>query len=307
MSLFADIESAHETLYRHLRTQPHCDILIDRMAWGDLGETLDGWAHTGESAALRDPIFDAMPEQSPLLLRLPRTDLKLTEYLLERARTEALTAGSARSVCAFIFSPVSLPRMAKHLSAHLNANMEGFGSIYFRYFDPRVWPHLQRIITPTQLHGLFGDIDTWLSMDWHGRLQVSLRPPALETSEPVSPYSRPHYSAAQWQQIERIETVNLSLQRLQAAGIALPDLALADKTVAAAATQLESQIDQVAYSAFALALGATFTGRPQLPEALKLAREHDIPLADVIADRLHLALEPAATVEREDSRSHQSF
>lgn len=295
MSLFTDIESVYETLYRHLRTWPNCDILIDRMAWGDLDETLDGWAHTGESLALRDPMFDAMSERSPLLIRLPLADLKLTEYLLERAHTEALTVGSARSVCAFIFSPAPLPRLAKHLSAHLNANMEGFGSIYFRYFDPRVWPHLQRIVPPAQLHGLFGDIDTWLSMDWHGRLIVSPRPPEPAISELVSPSSHPRYSASQWQQIERIETVNLTLQRLQAAGIALPDLELAGQTVAAAATQLELQIDQVAYSVYALALGTTFTGHPQLPQALKLAREHDIPLADVIADRLNLSLEPATS------------
>lgn len=266
------------------------------MAWSDLDETLDGWAHTGESMALRDPMFDAMPEQSPLLLRLPRTDLKLTEHLLERARTEALTAGSSRSVCAVIFSPAPLPRLTSQLSTHLNARMEGFGSIYFRYFDPRVWPHLKRIATPTQLHGLFGDIDTWLSMDWHGRLQVSPRPPAPETPEPVSRYSLSRYSTDQWQQIERIETVNLTLQRLQGAGVALPDLVRADKTVATAATQFESQADQVAYSAYALARGPAFTEHPQLPEALQLAREHDIPLADVIADRLLLTLEAAASV-----------
>ena len=296
MNLLTDIESAHETLYRHLRTQPYCDILIDRMAWGGLDETLDGWAHTGESVALRDPMFDAMSEQSPLLLRLPRTDLKLTEHLLERARTDALTAGSSRSVCAFIFSLTPLARLVNQLSRLLNAHMEGFGSIYFRYFDPRVWPHLQRIATPTQLHGLFGDIDSWLSMDWHGRLQVSPRPPAPEAPEPVSRHHHAHYSAAQWQQIERIETVNLILQRLQGAGIALPDLARADKTVATAAAQLESQTDQVAYSAYALARGTAFTEHPRLPEALKLAREHDIPLADVIADRMHLTLETPASV-----------
>jgi len=296
VSLLPDIESPHETLYRHLRTRPHCDILIDRMASSDLDETLDGWAYTGESVALRDPMFDAMPEQSPLLLRLPLSDLKLTEYLLERAHTEVLTAGSARSVCAFIFSPAPLAHLAKQLSMQLNAHMEGFGSIYFRYFDPRVWPHLQRIVTPAQLHRLFGDIDTWLSMDWHGHLQGSSRPPAPAIPELASPYSRPHYSAEQWQQIERIETVNLTLQRLQGRGIALPDLARADKTVASATAQLESQDDQVAYSAYALAHDRAFTGHPHLPEVLNLARAHDIPLADVIADRLNLTLEPAASV-----------
>ena len=295
MSFSTDIDSAHEILYRQLRVQRQCDVLIDRMASADLDETLAGWSHTGESIALCDPLFDAMPDSSPLLLRLPFADLQLIEYLLERAQTEAATGSPARSVCAFIFTAAPLTRLAKHLSAHLNAQMEGFGAIYFRYFDPRVWPHVQRIATPGQRHRLFGDIDMWLSMDWSGQLQTVTPPVLPNVDQPDSALAQPSYSAAQWQQIERIETVNLSLQRLKQTGVELPRLAHADEIVATAARLLELQADQVTYSVHALMHGTTFTGHKHLPELLKLAREHDIPLADVFADRLQL-VESAASL-----------
>lgn len=287
------LTSAHDTLYRHLRVEPHCDILIDRMAAADLGDELTIWQNRGESVALSDTLFATMPEQSPLLLRLTLDDIELTEQLLDRTQTEAMTGSPTRSVCAFLFSHAPLAQLAKHLSTHLNAYMEGFGAIYFRYFDPRVWPHLQRIATPIQMHHLFGDLSAWLCMDSQGRLQTYTRPPEPHLAEVTSPRIRPTYSAAQWQQIERIETVNLTLQRLQQSGIPLPELARADEAVAVAATRVDAQGDQVTYSAYALAHGRTFTEHKQLAEALRLAHEHDIPLADVIEDRLQLALDPA--------------
>ena len=118
------LTSAHDTLYRHLRVEPHCDILIDRIAAADLGDELTIWQNPGESVALSDTLFATMPELSPLLLRLTLDDIELTEQLLDRAQTEAMTGSPTRSVCAFLFSRAPLAQLAKHLSTHLNAYMK---------------------------------------------------------------------------------------------------------------------------------------------------------------------------------------
>lgn len=281
----SSIDSAHEILYRQLRIARHCDILVDRMAADESNATLADLDSVGETCPLADPLFEAMPDRSPMLVRLDFADLPRIESLLERALLEARQGHPTRYVCAFLFSPSPLARIARHLSAHLDARIESVGNVYLRYFDPRVWPHMMRLATLEQRRNLFGEIDAWLAVDWHAQLET-YGPPQLPEQADVRA-TRKEYSLEQWRQIERIETINLCLQQLKRSGIsALPDLAHADAVVAEAARLLSTQADQIAYSVRVIVEGRAFTQHPLLPGLVKLSQEHHIPLADVLAERL---------------------
>lgn len=281
----SSIDSAHEILYRQLRIVRHCDILIDRMAADETDTALADPDSVGETCPLVDPLFDAMPDRSPMLVRLGFADLPRIESLLERALLEAQRGHPTRYVCAFLFSAHPLARIARHLSAQLDARIESVGNVYLRYFDPRVWPHMMRLATPEQRRNLFGEVDAWLAVDWHARLETYLPPPSSEHAD--EPTTRKEYSLEQWRQIERIETLNLCLQQLKRSGIsALPDFAHADAIVAESARLLSTQADRIAYSVRAIVEGRAFTQHPLLPELVKLSHEHHIPLADVLAERL---------------------
>lgn len=273
--------SPQELLYRYLRDQQYCDVLIDRMAGFPFQEEIEALdERVAPRCALADPIFDDAPAQAPLLVRLPATELPLIEQILAQAIADASNPSvQTRPICAFVFSQADPSRLAAQLTRSLNVRVEGRGAIYFRFFDPRVAHHLARILTPGQLGGIFPGIRHWAYVDPAGRLRI-----ADHAAAPAGLFA-PTLTSAQWQALERIESFNLAVRLLRQAGHALDDTT--EQTIhralqAAHAAGLVSSADQATYAAWSVVHGDAFRLRPGLEASIGMATDNGIPLADVL-------------------------
>ncbi|GGY31214.1 DUF4123 domain-containing protein [Pseudoduganella albidiflava] len=281
--------SPHELLYRTLRDQQYCDVLVDRMAGFPFRDEIVALADSvAPRRALADPIFEESPDQAPLLVRLPVGEIALIEQILAQALADADSpAVQTRPICAFVFSQLGLDRLAAHLTRSMNLRVEGQGNIYFRFFDPRVAHHLARILTPEQLAGIFPGVRHWAYVDPAGRLRIAdhaAAPPGLFA---------PTLTAAQWQELARIEAFNLAVRLLRQAGHLLDDGTEQDihhALRAAQAAGLASSADQATYAAWSVAHGDAFRSRPDLAASIGTAVDNGIPLADVLEQHIGRSL-----------------
>jgi hypothetical protein len=277
---------AQQLLYGYLREQKYCDVLIDRMAGFPFQHEIEALdERVAPRRALADPIFDDVPAQAPLLVRLPVTELALIEQILAQAIADAGNPGiQTRAICAFVFSQLDQARLASSLTRSLDARVEGRGSIYFRFFDPRVAHHLARILTPEQLAGIFNGVRQWAYVGPAGRLHV------LEHA--AAGPAAPAFTAAQWQALARIEPFNLAVRLLQQAGQPVEEAIeqpILRELEAAHAAGLVSTADQATYAAWSVMYGAAFTSRPDLTACIRTAVENAIPLSDVLEQQTGLS------------------
>lgn len=273
----------HEVLYAHLRAWNYCDVLIDRMAgfpFQDEVEALDDPAV--HRCMLNDPIFAESPDQAPLLLRLPWTQIELLEKHLTYALEEAADPDTqTRTVCAFLFSPLTQPKLAKLLTRQLNTSVQDVGNIYFRYFDPRVVRHLSRILNKSQLSDLLHGVQAWLHVDWGGQLDVI-------APEPQDTVSRLTLTAVQWRQMRDIESFNIALRLLKRIKFQERKsdmeyeerlfVAIRDATMAG----LSMPEDQGTYAAYAVEHGKNFALHPRLPDAINVVTQHEVRFSDAL-------------------------
>jgi hypothetical protein len=286
----------HEALYNAIRTWPHCDVLIDRMAGFPLAEEILEQGAT--QRALKDEIFTRMPDESPLAVRLERKHFSLVEGLLDHALQEATDSNRhMRSVCAFLCTQWGLEQLQAHLSRHLDASVEQFGHVYLRYFDPRVASRFPDILDPKQYARWLRGIDAWFYVDWRGMLKQLPRPTVDATEILSSAALRPTYRLDQWDAMELIAPANLALKRLQRLGIAMENdmpNRIYHALQSAVRNGLVAQQDQVAFAVHVIAFNDEFLGHPDYIATLALAVDHGIPLNDAIEQRMNLNLRQPA-------------
>jgi hypothetical protein len=278
---------AGEAAFRaHLQTYGHCDILIDRLSGFPLKEALDGISErlvAGQT--LDDPLFATLPDETPLLLRVPESEHDLIEAYLEHAIAEARhPAGQTRAVCAFLFSNVPLATLAGRLTRHLDLRIKTGQHIFFRYFDPRVTHHLPRLLQAHQMAHLLRGIDHWCYAHWRGHL-VTLDGDHYRPLPETPAYVRLSIDSTQWSALQGIDVFNLALRTLRedsrppaADGEAL----LLNALETARRYRLPTLDDEATLACYLLRDGEDIVRQPAWQEALRLTHSDALPLKDIV-------------------------
>ena len=275
------LHAAIEQLYNQCRELGWCDMLCDPQASSQIGEWI---AALDEKAVprifLRDPLFADSPQEAPVLVRLPMSQVsRLEEWVLHAQQEAADVHDPLRSVCAFIASSLSAEQVALTLTQALDLKVER-QDIYFRYFDPRVFHHLPRLTTPQNLGQLLRGITTWSYFLWDGSLAVH--------PIPAPPDRLPgslRLTAQEWQPFETIEHFNAT-QRLFAKH-ELPfeparTVDLFAQVHAARSLGLSIPDDTAYYLACSYQSAQPLSQHPAWPDVISLLKQ-DVPLADALA------------------------
>jgi hypothetical protein len=126
--------------------------------------------------------------------------------LYERATLDR-ERGTPPAICAVIESGKATGRVQQHLADRMILPNPSSGDAVLRYYDPRVFPHLRRILNAAQMEALLGPVAAWswfdLTGDW---ITVS------GGSEPETEFA---VSLKQFEQIARIELVQRALDVLR--------------------------------------------------------------------------------------------
>lgn len=294
--------SPQQILYGLLRELKYCDVLIDPMAGNPFEEEIKALdSKIVQHCRLMDPLFADSPAQAPYLVRLPLSEAEFLEKFLAQAIEDTIDPSvHTRAVCAFISSPLEQATLGKRLTRQLNAKIQGFGNIYFRYFDPRVMQQLPSILSAEQLAGILHGVQQWGYVSWSGQFNVIREP--LTESRPVPPL----ISTTQWDALQRIELINTTLRTLQLAEVALTDDA--DQRIdahikAAKMAGIPSTDDQVTYAAYGMKFGEGFTRHPDLTKSIAITTESKVRLADVLEQKFGAPLRSAAFKQTADQRA----
>lgn len=277
---------ATDAFLARLDTYGYCDILIDRQSGFPLQEVLE--AEPSRYLAtfpLADPLFASMPEASPLLLRIDGERHELIEaYLIHAAEEAAQPEGQIRSVAAFLFTGQPLVMIGRRLTRHLELRIRTGQRVFFRYFDPRVMPHLPRILQPAQMAKLLDGIDYWAYADWQGQM-VEMAAADFERNPNTPAYVRLSVDSDQWAALQRIETYNLALRALRLDGAPLPgdaDVRLVKALALASASGLHTHEDIATLAACLVREGDGILREHAWQEVLRIARRDAIPLKDIL-------------------------
>ena len=283
-----------------LQEYGHCDLLIDRMICFPLQEELAALEGYTESLPLNDPLFATMPDQAPLLVRLPVDAIDLIEGYLAHAVQEAQNPdGQTRAVCAVLLTRTSLSVLRKRLTRLLDLRIKTGKRVYFRYFDPRVMHHLPRILQPSEMAQLFKDIDYWCHAHWSGRF-VTLNAADYGPLPDVPSYVRMSIGGAQWEALQGIEAFNLALRTLRQSGYPADEQTEVALHAAIRLTHLYSLpalVDQATLACHVVCSGEAILQQSQWRRALQLTREHRIPLKDCLETVNIALLSPSAVHE----------
>jgi hypothetical protein len=289
--------SVDEALYLLARRYGRTILLLDRFGADPLAEAIaavDGPAPA--SLALDDRLFVEDPQSAPLLVEL-QLSVPSHQSLLRRTIHLALDQASRKSgphpICAWIFSKASLSRLQSSLRIRLDARYPD-QSVYFRYFDPRVMPHLARIM-PTandacsphnsSFCDLLGPVESWCQIDSSGKLLCHQNPAPGKSNHLI----RLHFDETMVAALQRIELVNLTLQHLavhQYACGSPPDAMVDGHLLQALEFGVKEGDDQVSYAWRATKYSSAFTHWDGLRDLIQEASSIGVPLDPFLAERM---------------------
>lgn len=271
-------QTAVEQLYNQCRESGHCHVLLDPQAGSPFSKRI---AALDEKLAprvhLRDPLFANAPQEAPMLLRLPLSELPLLEALAAHAQQEA--ANPLRSVCGFFQSTEPDASVAARLGWALNLKVERQG-IYFRYFDPRIFLHLSRLLPADTLGHLLRGISTWSYFLWDGSFAVQEIP---ESNSPKPIDLR--LTSKQWQTFETIEHFNATQRLFAKHGLPFEPAQAAElfaQVHTARALGLSTPDDTAHYLACSHHAATPLSQHPAWPDVLMLLKQ-EVPLAEALA------------------------
>lgn len=291
--------AAIEQLYNQCRGAGHSYVLLDPQAgtpFDDRIAALD--ADTAPHVFLCDALFADAPQQAPMLVRLPGSELTLLEAMAACAHREATDIPSGpRTVCAFIQSQLPIAQLAARLAWALNLKVDNGGGVYFRYFDPRVFHHLRHLLPDDTRGHVLSGVDTWSCLLWDGSFAVQ--------HAPVAALSRPRQlrlPLKEWQRFETVEHFNATQRLFAELGL---DFLPAQTTqlfeeVHAARTLLgrPTAEDTAHYLACSRQRGAAPAEHPAWPDVVELLAQ-DVPLAEALQQLCDITLRPlTATTPR---------
>jgi hypothetical protein len=119
-------------------------------------------------------------------------------------------AGAPPVLCAIVESDKATGRLQRHLADQLILSKPTSGDAVFRYYDPRVFPHLRRILKPEQLGALLGPVAAWTYLEGTTGWATVKGAQAPEAGLRVT--------QAQYERIARIEQVQRALRALSSNG-----------------------------------------------------------------------------------------
>jgi hypothetical protein len=171
--------SADELLYNFGRDYKRTILLIDTFIDNPLREMMESSTPLAKSLPIDDPIFEDNLARAPLLVDLRHEIPSHAEILHESIRlasAQSYWTGAPR-ICAWIFTSTGLDQIRKEIRSNLNVRYPGGQQHYFRFFDPRVMPHLVRIFSNSpnsnvqnSFCNLLGSIQTWCHLDLEGKM-----------------------------------------------------------------------------------------------------------------------------------------
>ena len=274
------------TFRAHLQAYGHCDILIDRLSGFPLREALEGISErlvAGQT--LDDPLFATLPDETPLLIRVPESECELIDAYLKHAIAEARhPAGQTRAICAFLFSELPLATLAGRLARHLDLRIKTGQHIFFRYFDPRVMHHLPRLLQPHQMAHLLRGIEHWCYAHWRGHL-VTLDGERYHPLPDTPVYVRMSIDSDQWSALQGIDVFNLALRTLRKDGLPPTDdgeVHLLNALETARRYRLPTLDDEATLACHLLREGEAILRQPAWQEALRLTHADALPLKDIL-------------------------
>lgn len=289
---------ADEVLYNVARDYDRTVVLIDQFIDNPLREALEALSPPAASVLLDDPIFQDDLQRAPMLLELSNRrpeHYALVEQSLKLALEQQTEAGSVPGICAWLFCKAPLERLRSAMLARLNLRYPSGEAVYLRYFDPRVMPHLARVLPPSTVAGtgghssfsdLLGPVERWCQLDRDGQLiQHGHAQPVSAVQDIPLRIDDPTRQA-----MERIEQINLVVRMLRARQTAIGpgiDAQIDHHLVHSASAGLEQADDQIAYAWRAVEYGQAFTLHPALGELMRMAATQGLPLEIVLKARLH--------------------
>lgn len=268
----------YEQLVGLLKEWGACDLLLDR-------ELSDPLARALATESMRDrqhpvnPLRAALPADKYLkLVRLETFELPILDESLAIASAQCTQPGNpARSIGGWLFSrDVPTDRVARQLERAIVVRIENAPDALLRLWDPRVLPHLLRILSAEQMAEALGPIACWAWMDRSGQLQV-MRRPAIETAVHLPL----RLTTEQDQAIDRIEYINTVLKTLHGLGHTIDpsrDREL-DELVKLARSKGHDKVpDMVSYCLHALLVSKSFDTLPEVQDAIARAQAEGLGL-----------------------------
>jgi hypothetical protein len=125
---------------------------------------------------------------------------------------EALETGEPLPIQTLLHSEADLPAMQHHWANHLVMESSSGKRALLRSYDPRVWLHLQWMLTPEQLKALYGPTSTWtIFLPFQHQAWISYAPPTVGTTAPHHSDAL-RYEDSTYNNIFDIQTINRVLE-----------------------------------------------------------------------------------------------
>ncbi|KVG58889.1 DUF4123 domain-containing protein [Burkholderia territorii] len=186
--------------------------------------------------------------------------------LRERAESD-LESGLPPVICAIVECGKATGRLQHHLADRLVLHAPTSGDAVFRYYDPRVFPHLGRVLEEEQIDALLGPVETWTYLDPMGDWKV-----VKGVVEPEATFS---VTADQYARIARIELVQRALDLLRRNGtVSRPDTpALLDAQLAKGEAHGLDGGDLLAFALHGALVSPYFDRHPRVRAVLQASRK----------------------------------
>ena len=283
--------SVLERLYNEFREAGHWHVLLDPQAGSPLDDEIAALdSKLASRFHLPDPLFADAPDQAPLLLSLPLSELPLVEALAAHAQQEAMDPdATTRSVCAFIKSDLPVAQLTRQLADALDLKVER-RAVYFRYFDPRVFHHVPRLLPSKQFAEMLHGMSSWSYFLWDGSLAVQ-EIPKSEGSRLMSL----RLTSEQWQPFEAVEHFSAAQRLFAKHGLPFEPKQTEDmfrKVQAAMSSGLVSPADTAYYVACSLQASQSLSLHSSWPDVLALLQQ-EVPLAEALEQLCGISLRDA--------------
>jgi hypothetical protein len=183
---------------------------------------------------------------------------------LRKIASLALERRAPPVICAIVASDKATGRIQQHLADLLLLDRpHGGDAAVFRYYDPRVFSHLSRILKAEQFDALLGPVQAWSFLDPAGEWTTANAAGESEDIFAVTP--------EQYDRIGRIELVQHALDRLRANQAATPSdtPALLDVQFAKGVTHGLDGADLQAFALHGLLVSPYFDRHPRIRAILQ--------------------------------------
>lgn len=312
-ALAGDLDLQADRLIRSFRQlaqmqgpHAHVCVLIDPL----LGNPMADWPGINAIPVrpLRIQSDNLAQEETPYLLKVGQEQdhERLISHTLRLALAEQKNAliesPAMRSVCAWLFvNEAHLPQLVNALSqlAHIS-RPDGKGQrCLFRFWDPRVFQHLTRIMGPQDFECALPD---------HLRLQwVWLAPNGQLSSHAFSEGKGWRPTLAQWNALSRIEDLNQCLVLSETQQQATPHqiVELDHALQRAAELGCLDSADRITYALLAMSVGGAFEKHPSMTDLFRQVTQHRASLA-ALAEAVEQSVWDRIKSDLAPKRTHQT-